>query len=106
MKTLTLYTLLTAALLTAGCAATRSDRQDNTPPRLVEQNKTVAWDHGAAFGPVPLKLASLAAINCSALDSKETQWQPEGFHAQAQDIHGAAYPGGGYFCKPRARAKP
>jgi hypothetical protein len=70
----------------------------------VERNKTVAWDRGDAFGPVPLKLASLAAINCSALDTKDAKWQPEGFHAQAQDIHGVAYPGGGYFCKPRARS--
>lgn len=104
MKTLNLCTLLLAALLAAGCASTRSDRQDNTPPRLVERNKTVAWDRGDAFGPVPLKLASLAAVHCAALDTKDTQWQAEGFHAQAQDIHGVAYPGGGYYCKSRPRA--
>jgi hypothetical protein len=106
MKIFTLCTLLTAALLTAGCAATRSDYQDNTPPRLVERNKTVAWDRGDAFGPVPLKLVSLAAVNCAALDTKDTQWQPEGFHAYAQNLEGKTYPGGGYFCKSRARAKP
>jgi hypothetical protein len=104
MKTITLYTLLSAALLTAGCAATRSDRQDDTPPRLVERNKNVAWDRGTAFGPVPLKLASLAAINCAALDTKETKWQAEGFHARAQDLNGKTYPGGGYFCKARIRS--
>ena len=106
MKILTLCTLLAAALLGAGCAATRSDRQDTTPPRLVERNNTVAWDRAEAFGPVPLKLASLAAVNCAAMDTQDTQWQPEGFHAQAQDINGVAYAGGGYFCKARARAKP
>jgi hypothetical protein len=107
MKTFTTCTLLAALLLSAGCSTTRSDRQDDTPPRLVERNnKTIAWDRAEAFGPVPLKLASLAAINCAALDSKETQWQPEGFHAKAQDVAGKTFAGGGYFCKPRARAKP
>jgi hypothetical protein len=53
---------------------------------------------------VPLKLASLAAVNCAGLDTKDIQWQAEGFHAQAQDINGVAFPGGGYFCKPRSRA--
>jgi hypothetical protein len=104
MKILILSSLLLAALLASGCAATRSDRQDTTPPRLVERNKTVAWDRAAAFGPVPLKLASLAAVNCAGLDTKDIQWQAEGFHAQAQDINGVAFPGGGYFCKPRSRA--
>jgi hypothetical protein len=105
MKTLTLCTLLAATLLSAGCAATRSERPDATPPRLVEKNKTVAWDRGDAFGPVPLKLASLAALNCATLDNKDYQWQAEGFHAKAQDLDGNTYPGGGFFCKSRARDK-
>jgi hypothetical protein len=104
MKMLTLYTLLSATLLAVGCAGTRSDRQDSTPPRLVERNKTVAWDRGDAFGPVPLRLASLAAVHCSALDTKDIQWQAEGFHAKARDLNGVVYPGGGYFCKSRARS--
>jgi hypothetical protein len=104
MKLLTFSALLAAALLTAGCAGTRSDRQDNTPPRLVERDKTVAWDRGDAFGPVPLSLASVAAVRCAALDTKDTQWQAEGFHAKARDLSGVVYPGGGYFCKSRARS--
>lgn len=103
MKTFTFCTLLSAALLATGCAATRSERQDNTPPRLLEQNKTTVWDRGDAFGPVPLKLASLAAVTCAALDTKESKWQAEGFHALAQDLEGKTFPGGGYFCKPRSR---
>ncbi len=105
MKTFTTCTLLAAALLSAGCTTTRSDRQDDTPPRLLERNKTVAWDHGEAFGPVPLKLAALAALNCATLDTRENKFQAEGFHAKAQDLDGKTFPGGGYYCKPRARSK-
>lgn len=105
MKTLSLPALLLVALVGSGCAATRGDRQDDTPPRLVERSKTVAWDRGEAFGPVPLQLASLAAVHCASLDTQDHQWVPEGFHAKAQDLEGKTYAGGGYFCKPRARAK-
>lgn len=105
MKKYTLCTLLAAALL-AGCATStsRGDRQAEQAPRLVERNNVIAWDRGDAFGPVPLRLASLAAINCATLDTKDVKWQPEGFHARALDLDGKPLPGGGYFCKPRNRS--
>lgn len=105
MKTTSTCFLLAAVLLTAGCAVTHSDQPSQDPPRLVERNKTVAWDRGDAFGPVPLRLASLAAINCASLDTVDVKWLPEGFHAKAQDLDGRPFTGGGYFCKPRARSK-
>ena len=105
MKTLPFSFLLLAALVGTGCAATRGERQDDTPPRLVERNKTIAWDRGAAFGPVPLELASLAAVHCASLETKETRWEPEGFHAKAQDLDGKTLVCVGYFCKPRSRIK-
>ena len=98
------FLALTLLLTLSGCAATRGERQDDTPPRLVERNKTIAWDRGAAFGPVPLELASLAAVHCASLETKETRWEPEGFHAKAQDLEGKTLVGGGYFCKPRNRS--
>lgn len=105
MNTTKKVILLAAALLSAGCAASRGEKQADTPPRLVEQNNAVAWDRGDAFGPVPLRLAALAAVTCAALDSVDVYWQPEGFHARAQDRNGATFPGGGYYCKPKARAR-
>lgn len=105
MKTLRIYSLLLLALVGSGCTTTRGDRQDDTPPRLVERNKNVAWDRAEAFGPVPLQLASLAAVHCAGLNTNEHQWVAEGFHAKAQDLNGKAFPGGGYFCKARARAR-
>lgn len=106
MKSIWICVLGTAVVLTLeGCAASRGSKQDDTPPRLVERNKVIAWDHGEAFGPVPLQLASLAAVHCAAMDTPETKWEPEGFHAKAQDLEGKTFPGGGYFCKGRARAK-
>lgn len=96
---------LAAATLLAGCAASRGPRQDEVPPRLVERNKTVVWDRGAAFGPVPLQLAAVATTHCAALDTRDVTWQVEGFHAKAQDLHGRTLPGGGYFCTPRAAAR-
>lgn len=106
MKTpMTACSLLLTGLLLGGCAASRGERQADAPPRLVEQdNQTVLWDRGSAFGPVPLTLASLAALRCASLDTNEQKWQPEGFHAQAQDLQGKTLPGGGYFCKPRKRS--
>jgi hypothetical protein len=105
MNTPISVSLLAAALLLGGCAASRGERQAETPPRLVEgDNKTLLWDRGAAFGPVPLTLASLAALRCAALDTKDQKWQAEGFHAQAQDLQGKTLPGGGYYCKPRKRS--
>jgi hypothetical protein len=105
MKTTTTCILLATTLFSAGCAVTHSDQQNQEPPRLVERNKTIAWDRGDAFGPVPLRLASLAAINCASLDSKDFKWQSEGFHAKALDLDGKPFVGGGYFCKARARSK-
>jgi hypothetical protein len=104
MKPITICTLLAAALLAGGCATGRGDRQADEAPRLVERNKVISWDRGDAFGPVPLRLASLAAINCASLDTKDVKWQPEGFHARALDLDGRPFPGGGYFCKPRNRS--
>lgn len=105
MKTLTLCGVLAAVALLAGCAVSRGDSQDEVPPRLVERDKTVVWDRGAAFGPVPLQLAALATAHCAALDTQDATWQVEGFHAKAQDLQGRTLPGGGYFCKARARQK-
>lgn len=104
MKPITICTLLAAALLAGGCATGRGDRQADEAPRLVERNKVISWDRGDAFGPIPLRLASLAAINCASLDTKDVKWQPEGFHARALDLDGRPFPGGGYFCKPRNRS--
>lgn len=104
MKPITICTLLAAALLAGGCATGRGDRQADEAPRMVERNKVISWDRGEAFGPVPLRLASLAAINCASLDTKDVKWQPEGFHARALDLDGRPFPGGGYFCKPRNRS--
>lgn len=104
MKNIWICAVAAAALLgLGGCATSRSDKQDDTPPRLVERNKKIAWDRAEAFGPVPLQLASLAALHCAALDSEETKWVPEGFHAKAQDLQGQTLPGGGYFCLGRSR---
>lgn len=104
MKPIPLCSLLAAALL-AGCATSgRGDRQAEQPPRMVERNNVIAWDRPEAFGPVPLRLASLAAINCATLDNKDVKWQPEGFHARALDLDGRPFPGGGYYCKPRNRS--
>ncbi len=95
--------LLGATLLGAGCAATHGDQQAAEPPRLIRgTNNTVVWDRGDAFGPVPLRLAAVAAIHCTALDTSTVKWQSEGFHARASDLDGRVFPGGGYFCKPRA----
>lgn len=106
MKSIWICVLGTAVLLAlGGCAASRGSKQDDTPPRLVERSKVIAWDRGEAFGPVPLQLASLAALHCAAMDTQETKWEPEGFHSKAQDLKGKTFPGGGYFCKGRARAK-
>lgn len=106
MKTILTCVLGSTVLLTlGGCAASRGSKQDDTPPRLVERSQMIAWDRGEAFGPVPLQLASLAAVHCAAMDTPETKWEPEGFHAKAQDLDGKTFPGGGYFCKGRARAK-
>lgn len=104
MKPITICTLFAAALLAGGCATGRGDRQADEAPRMVERNKVISWDRGEAFGPVPLRLASLAAINCASLDTKDVKWQPEGFHARALDLDGRPFPGGGYFCKPRNRS--
>ncbi|MDP3520425.1 MAG: hypothetical protein Q8S02_07365 [Hydrogenophaga sp.] len=93
-----------AAWLASGCAVSRGNHQDETPPRLVTRGKTVAWDRGEAFGPVPLQLASLAAMHCASLNTQDVKWQVEGFHARAQDFDGKTFPGGGYFCKPRQRS--
>jgi hypothetical protein len=104
-KFTTTYPLIAIALLLSGCAASRGERQADRPPRLAEQdNKTVLWDRGSAFGPVPLALASLAALRCASLDTNEQKWQPEGFHAKAQDLQGKTLPGVGYYCKPRKRS--
>jgi|GEM_PF-2643263 hypothetical protein len=106
MKTFLICALGAASLLTlGGCATSRGSQQDNTPPRLVERNKTIAWDRGDAFGPVPLQLASLAAVHCATLNTKDTKWEAEGFHARAQNLQGKAFPAGGYFCKGRARSQ-
>lgn len=95
--------LLSAALVASGCAASRGERQADTAPRLVERDKSVLWDRGDHFGPVPLSLASVAALRCASLDTKDQKWQAEGFHARAQDLQGRTLPGGGYYCKPRQR---
>lgn len=105
MKTSTICLLLTAALLGTGCASTSSNKQAQEPPRLTERNKVIAWDRGDAFGPVPLRLASLAAVHCASLDTRDVKWQPEGFHAKALDLDGKPFVGGGYFCKSRAMSK-
>lgn len=105
MKPITICSLLAAALLAAGCAAPgRGDRQADQPPRMVERNNVIAWDRPEAFGPVPVRLASVAAINCATLDTRDVKWQPEGFHARALDLDGRPFPGGGYYCKPRNRS--
>jgi hypothetical protein len=104
MKPITLCTLLAAAMLAGGCATGRGDRQADQAPRLVERNNVIAWDRGDAFGPVPLRLSSLAAINCATLDTKDLKWEPEGFHARALDLDGRTLPGGGYYCKSRKRS--
>ena len=82
----------------------RGDRQADQPPRMVERNNVIAWDRPEAFGPVPLRLASVAAINCATLDTRDVKWQAEGFHARALDLDGRPFPGGGYYCKPRNRS--
>lgn len=104
MKTTTTCLLLTAALLGTGCASTSSNQQAQEPPRLTERNKVIAWDRGDAFGPVPIRLASVAALHCASLDTRDVKWQPEGFHARALDLNGKPFAGGGYFCKSRTRA--
>ena len=103
ITTATTGLLLAFALLGGGCAATHGGRQSAEAPRLTERSKVLAWDRGEAFGPVPLRLAALAAIHCAALDTREVKFQPEGFHARALDLDGKPFPGGGYFCKSRAR---
>ncbi len=105
MNLTTTCLLLSALLLGSGCTTTRGDRQAEEAPRLTERNKTIAWDRGDVFGPVPLRLASLAAINCASLDTRDVKWQPEGFHARAMDLDGKPFAGGGYFCKARPRSK-
>jgi hypothetical protein len=104
MKTATTGLLLTAALLGTGCASTHGNKQAEAAPRLVESNKVIAWDRGEAFGPVPLRLAGLAALHCAALDTRDLKWQPEGFHAGALDLDGKPFSGGGYFCKSRPKS--
>lgn len=104
MKPITICSLLVAALLAGGCATGRGDRQADQPPRMVERNNVIAWDRPEAFGPVPLRLASVAAINCATLDTRDVKWQPEGFHPRALDLDGRPFPGGGYYCKPRNRS--
>lgn len=105
MKTSTICLLLTAAWLATGCAVTHGDKQALEAPRLTERNKVIAWDRGDAFGPVPLRLASLAAIHCASLDTLDVKWQPAGFHAKALALDGKPFVGGGYFCKSRTRSQ-
>ena len=92
-------------LMVAGCATHHGEQQASEPPRLIYgSNNAVVWDRGDAFGPVPLRLAAVAAMHCTALDTSNVKWQSEGFHARAKDLQGREFPGGGYFCKPRTVA--
>lgn len=95
--------MMGATLMVVACATNTGpgDKQADTPPRLVQKEKGIAWDNPQAFGPVPPEFAENGARVCGALDLPDMKLKATGYHARAMDLNGNPLPGGGYFCEAK-----
>lgn len=69
-----------------------------TPPRMVRYDGVVVWDNPAAFGPVPAALMPLGNKTCSALNTRQLEFGPTGYHPLAVDLNGKPFSDGGFYC--------
>lgn len=101
MKLHWLFTALLSLTL-AGCATYPSagTKQGDTPPQIVVKNDVKTWDNPGAFGPVPDDLKAVAATVCSTLNTDKVKHEARGYHANALNLEGKAFKGGGYYCVP------
>ncbi|MCK6390387.1 MAG: hypothetical protein L6Q40_05095 [Azonexus sp.] len=91
--------LASAALLSACVMApTIGSAPSDTPPKLVQEGKTLGWSSSAAFGPVPASEAARGEKQCSGLNTKDVQYKAIGYHPKAQNADGKPFVGGGFYC--------
>ena len=65
------------------------------PPRLqLGSDGVKTWDRPNAFGPVPSELAAVGSKMCGK------EMKATGYHPKAQDVNGATFSEGGWFCVP------
>ncbi|MBT9550677.1 MAG: hypothetical protein IV088_07510 [Hydrogenophaga sp.] len=102
MKTkLILAACLVTALTACAMYPQAGNQQADTPPQLVVKDDVKTWDHPRAFGPVPAELQVTAATTCSSLNTDKVSYEPRGYHAQARNVDGTSFQGGGYYCVPK-----
>ena len=101
MKKIWLLPALLSAFL-AGCTTYPSvgAKQGETPPQIVVKKDSKTWDNPGAFGPVPEELKSAGAAVCSSLDTDKVKHEARGYHANALNLEGKPFKGGGYYCVP------
>lgn len=94
-KKFKMLSVIAIALGLGACSATRGNKPDATPPRMVFNNVTrdIVWDRPEAFGQVPTELQETGNSKCVGIGIAT------GYHPEAKDVDGNLIPGGGYFCQ-------
>ena len=99
---LVVVSLVTTVSLSSGCSWPLKPGafEGAAPPRLVTIDGVVGWDNPSAFGPVPTELRETGDAICATV---HTRWKYKlratGYHSRAQDLDGATFDRGGYYCE-------
>jgi len=103
MKSPKFLAVTLVAISLGGCAIYPSagDKQGEVPPQIVIRDDVKIWDNPGAFGPVPQELQSAAESACTSLNTDKLTFEPKGYHAQALNLEGKPFNGGGYYCVPK-----
>lgn len=93
--------LVTTVSLSSGCAWPLKPGafEGEAPPRLVSIEGKVGWDNPSAFGPVPTELQSTGDSICATINTRWKTYHAHGYHSKAQDLDGATFDRGGYYCE-------
>ena len=96
-----LLALLSTALVGCTTYPAVGDKPGDTPPQIVVRKDVKTWDNPGAFGPVPEALKLAAATVCATLNTDQVKHEARGYHAQALNLEGKPFKGGGYYCTPK-----